>query len=106
MIKQHTKLVIALFDQPHVGWDYLLTNLLALKCGCDLILHVRAKDWLRIYLFHVIAHWSRHMLFTKHVVVRRWYDVGPMRLYKADVGTPWAFAGVARLIHEIDGLTC
>jgi hypothetical protein len=100
MVQKAPQLIIALFDQSHVGRDYLFTHLVALERLRDIVAHIRAKGGVGVFLFDSITMRIRYVIGAIHIMVGGRDDVGPTRLDQADMRAPRAFG----LLHQLNGL--
>ena len=98
VIEKPPQLIIALFDQAHVGGDNFFTHVVALKGSRDFVLHIRTVDRVWIIAFNVRTGRGRHIIESEHVVIRGRDDIGPMRFDIADMRAPWSLC----LIYEFD----
>ena len=102
MIQNASQFIVTLFDQSHIGWNDLVTNIVALKRLGNLVLLIGPIDGLWIIQFNLMAQGGRYIFGDEHVVIGRRYNIGPMRFDIADMRAPRAFC----LIHEINRARC
>jgi len=88
MIKDSPQLVIALFDQSHVGGNGLFPSGLIAEGSTDEILLKSAIDWMRINLFRGITIGWEYVTGLVHSVIGRRDDVGPMGLDVRQMAQP------------------
>ena len=98
--QQAPDLVVALFDQPHVGWHDSVAHVVAAERLADATLHERAINRVRVGPFVFAAHHGFDVIEAVHVVIGRGHDVGPMRFDVADMGAPVACC----LVHKFNRL--
>ena len=93
-------LVVDLGDEPHVGGDHPLADLVAAEHLREAVLVVRGEHRVRVLALGLAPHRGQDVVPAVQVVVRGGDDVRPVRLDVAQVQAP---RRVARLLDELDG---
>jgi len=102
VVKKHTKLVVALLDQPHIGDDGLGPCLFVAKGLGDLVGEEGFIDGVGVLAFRLVTYQRLDVVRPVNVVIGRWHDIGPVWLDEADMSAPRALG----LVDEPDGLAC
>ena len=97
---ESSDLVVDLGDEPHVGGDHPLADLVATEHLREPVLVPGGEHRVGVLALRLAAHRRKHVLAPVHRVVRRGDDVRPVRLDVAQVQAP---RRLARLLDELDG---
>src|SRR5215510_2179363 len=100
---QATEMIVDLLDQSHIGWNDVVTDVIALKTPALFVVHKRGHYRMRLVAFSSMSPGWHNMLGTVHITIRRRCDIGPVWFDIAQMQAPGTRPGLANVLHSTIG---